>query len=143
MNKYVGVSVIEETKVCTVCHRELPLSKFYSRGAGLRRSDCVECHSSYVAKRYSERREIVKRGKEAIGCQKCGDKRHYVLDFHHTDPSVKDDTVARMVSNKNKMGNIKEEMNKCVVLCANCHREFHHLNGETGISLQEYLESPL
>ena len=32
------------------------------------------------------------------------------------------------------------EINKCIPLCANCHREFHYLNRETGITLEEYLQ---
>ena len=74
------------------------------------------------------------------GCLKCGDRREYVLDFHHIDPSKKEGTIARWTSNKNKQEDIKSEINKCVVLCSNCHREFHYLSEKEHITLSEYLQ---
>jgi hypothetical protein len=50
-----------------------------------------------------------------------------VLDYHHIDPSVKEDSVARMISNNYRLDTVMEEITKCVVLCSNCHREFHYL----------------
>lgn len=49
-----------ETKVCTKCHRELPLDSFYLRGRnGGRRSECKECHSAYVKAKYQEKKNAV------------------------------------------------------------------------------------
>ena len=56
--------------------------------------------------KYSERKEVVSDIKATQGCAKCGDKRSYVLDFHHKDPSVKDSTISRMTSNNKNMNNI-------------------------------------
>lgn len=128
-----------ETKICTQCKRELPLTQYYSRGNGKLRSECKECHSKYVKRKYQERKGAIGDVKASIGCAKCGDVRSYVLDFHHKDPSIKDANIARMTSNKNRLEDIQKEIDKCVVLCSNCHREFHHLEFTQGLTIDEYL----
>ena len=45
------------------------------------------------------------------------------LDFHHLDGSQKDCPVSSMQCRKKSK--VAEEINKCVVLCANCHRRLH------------------
>lgn len=57
-------------------------------------------------------------------CQKCGyDKCSNALDFHHLDPSQKDFNISgNMGKNFDK---IKLELDKCILVCANCHREIH------------------
>lgn len=128
-----------ETKICSRCKRELPLTQFYSRGNGKLRSECKECHKEYVKSKYQERKGAIGEVKASIGCAKCGDTRSYVLDFHHKDPSIKDANIARMTSNKNRLEDIQKEIDKCVVLCSNCHREFHHLEFTQGLTIDEYL----
>lgn len=60
-------------------------------------------------------------------CEKCGyDKCIAALDFHHINPEEKDFSI----SNSNIYKNIealKQEVDKCILLCANCHREIHYL----------------
>ena len=46
------------------------------------------------------------------------------LDFHHEDPTTKEGNVHRFVSN-GQFAKVYEEIKKCIVLCANCHR-IHH-----------------
>lgn len=60
-------------------------------------------------------------------CEKCPyDKNIASLEFHHLDPNEKDDALdMRHLSNRT-MKWILEEFEKCIVLCANCHREEHH-----------------
>ena len=57
-------------------------------------------------------------------CEKCGyDKYIGALDFHHLDPKEKDFSIS------NKLGcswnKIKKELDKCILVCSNCHREIH------------------
>lgn len=127
------------TKKCSKCERILPLTEYYSRGGGKYRSECKECHKSYVKGKYVERKEIVNDIKSIQGCKKCGETRSYVLDFHHRDPSVKDSTIARLTSDRNNMEDIQKEIDKCIVLCANCHREFHYLENKEHITIEQYL----
>lgn len=56
------------------------------------------------------------------GCVVCGYNRcEKALEFHHKDPSKKE----RIVSVFRSVESMKAEAAKCVVLCANCHRELH------------------
>lgn len=55
-------------------------------------------------------------------CQKCGyDRCPEALDFHHLDPREKDFTISSRLG----WEAVVEELKKCVLLCANCHREAH------------------
>lgn len=58
-------------------------------------------------------------------CQICKyDRCIWALDFHHIDSSKKDFTIS---SNCNKSWErIKIEIDKCILLCSNCHREVHN-----------------
>lgn len=74
------------------------------------------------------------------GCQKCGyNKCIEALDFHHRNPDEKEYDIAQMIRNHRTQEAIVQEMQKCVILCANCHREFHFLERNKGISIDEYL----
>jgi hypothetical protein len=63
--------------------------------------------------------------KKTLKCVKCGFTHHAALDFHHEDPSTKEGNVNRFVSNA-QYKRVYEEIKKCIVLCANCHRIHHY-----------------
>jgi hypothetical protein len=57
------------------------------------------------------------------GCSRCGyDEAHQALDFHHTNPDNKIDAVATLIQDCKSDEIIEAEVEKCEVLCANCHR---------------------
>ncbi len=60
-------------------------------------------------------------------CCRCGEYKFYILDFHHLDPEEKDKTISRTVSCGYGRKRIREEVDKCIVLCRNCHGELHYL----------------
>ncbi len=62
---------------------------------------------------------------ESGGCIKCGEKHPAALDFHHRDPSKKEITINGMLEGKYGPAKIDIEMQKCDVLCSNCHRKLH------------------
>lgn len=129
-----------DTKVCTKCGKELPLTQFYSRGNGKYRSECKDCHKAYVNKQYEIKKITLQNYKSSFGCQKCGENRGYCLDFHHLDPTVKEESISRLTSNRSNLDTIMNETEKCIVLCANCHREFHFLEHNQGLTIEQYLE---
>jgi hypothetical protein len=59
-------------------------------------------------------------------CSRCGyDANLAALTWHHSDPSTKAFTLdLRGLSNRS-MAEIRSELGKCVLLCANCHAEVH------------------
>ena len=58
-------------------------------------------------------------------CQICGyDRCIEALEFHHLDPSQKDFGISQKGYTRS-WDKIKEEVEKCILLCANCHREAH------------------
>ena len=61
--------------------------------------------------------------KSQLKCSICGEDRIWCLDFHHTNPSEKEGSVSHMIQAPNKL---KSELEKCIVLCANCHRDVHY-----------------
>ena len=56
------------------------------------------------------------------GCKICGEKEICTLDYHHL--SDKEENVAKLLRG-GSLKKVKEEIEKCVVLCANCHRKLH------------------
>ncbi len=60
-------------------------------------------------------------------CEKCGyDKCLAAFDFHHLDPNEKDYEPSRLFGQNHSWETIKSELDKCALLCANCHRETHN-----------------
>lgn len=60
-------------------------------------------------------------------CVICGYSKCYeALEFHHIDPTKKDIKVSSFRANPVSWTNICNELQKCVLLCANCHREVHY-----------------
>jgi len=58
-------------------------------------------------------------------CSKCNyNKSPYALDFHHTR-GKKEANISFLIKDGAKQKALKE-IEKCILLCANCHREVHH-----------------
>ena len=133
-----------ETKICTKCGQTLPIDQFNWRdkSKGTRRSECKFCHCGYMRDRYRQKKTEIQDLKIGIKCAKCGyDRCGAALEFHHINPEEKDDTVARMLSNNYSLDNVKKEIEKCIVLCANCHQEFHFLNNnDKDFTLDKFLQ---
>ena len=60
-----------------------------------------------------------------LKCTKCGFAHPAALDFHHEDPSEKEYNINRLISN-GQFKKAEAELEKCIVLCANCHRIHHY-----------------
>lgn len=133
-------------KECSSCHAMKPLSDFYQRKVGTRAGEhynhCKLCLRIRGRKYYNDNRarqselsnlrriEYRKTRKEFViklkdkPCVDCGKKYpHYVMDFDHRSGESKLDSVSHLV-NQNFLTyeQILKEVDKCDLVCANCHR---------------------
>ncbi len=128
-------------KQCTACKEEKPLSEFYVNRSG---NQGVFAKCKVCTYKYSREWKVKNRDKNNAHSRKmkakrkqyyvdlmggkCADcKQSYplcVFDFHHTDPDKKDVSIATSLNNSLRY--IEKEIDKCVLLCANCHRIRHH-----------------
>jgi hypothetical protein len=59
-------------------------------------------------------------------CGICGyDKCIEALEFHHLDPSAKDFGIGSVRGSPKSWEKTVPELRKCVMLCSNCHKEYH------------------
>ena len=133
-------------KVCSNCHRAKELSDFYLRHKGNRAgeyySHCKVCqrirgkayyhnnHGVQLGRAVERNRKNRKSQRDFVNslknqpCVDCGKKYPpYVMDFDHRDKNLKRGNIGSLVSqayfNKKKL---LEEISKCDLVCANCHR---------------------
>ncbi len=88
-------------------------------------------------KKHSEKRSKVVNEWKSKGCAKCGDTRPYVIDAHHIDPTQKQFSIGTSIRG---IKPTQQELEKCIPLCSNCHREFHYMEQQNNITLEEYLK---
>lgn len=73
-------------------------------------------------------------------CVRCGYDQHIAaLEFHHPDPSIKELTVGKLLNTQ--WERIKEELDKCELLCSNCHRIEHTKYDDTSSLVMEAVRS--
>ena len=115
-------------KQCVLCGKEFS-SNNYSR------KYCYECSPIGFSsaerlrrtKRILKHQLVVYKGGK---CQNCGyDKCEGALQFHHRDPAQKEFSLSQINLNDTtfSMDKIYSEIDKCDLLCANCHAEQHYL----------------
>lgn len=137
-------------KTCATCQEEKDLKDFRrdrTRPDG-RQSYCKLCarkmHQSLYSRRYKH--AILKRDAErrkntiqklnefklCHPCITCGESDPVCLEFHHLSTKGKDFTIAH--AKQRSWSKVLAEIQKCVVLCSNCHKKVHagtiSLNGD-------------
>jgi hypothetical protein len=122
LKKY-DIDVSCKVAICKFCG-ETDLDKFHNKGGGRKSlSKCKSCHNKYTIERF--RQYKIKSVKYKGGkCCKCGYSGCVgSLHFHHLDPVKKDPDWKKMRTWK--FDRIKKELDKCELVCANCHGEIH------------------
>jgi RecJ-like exonuclease len=116
---------IHEEKLCKRCNTLKSSNEFYRRRNNEDLSPyCKPCSNAQSIER---QRTLKQKAIEYLGgkCVRCGyDKCPAALDFHHKDPSQKEFEISK-VRSTSWNDEIKIELDKCDLLCANCHREAH------------------
>jgi len=95
-----------------------------------RKAEWYQRNKQLTIQRSNDRRNQQKKWleeyKKTLKCEVCVEDRWYCLDFHHIDPAKKELGISRMASQGCSIKKILEEIKKCKVLCANCHRDLHY-----------------
>ena len=129
-----------ETKTCSKCKEEKSISEFSKKRNGLnpyckpcnreyQKNHYLENKDYYLTKRKIKENEYRKQAFEFIsehtknGCEECGEKDFRVLEFDHIDPSKKKFCISLAIHGKYSLPTVKREIEKCRVLCANCHKK--------------------
>lgn len=105
--------------MCKICKRE------YGKQHYLRNK---EVYIKRAKIRTTEMRTWYKNYKSNLVCEECGFDNPVALQFHHINPKDKEFTISSNIINRSR-DEILQEINKCKVLCANCHL-IHHSNKE-------------
>lgn len=78
----------------------------------------------------ARKRRWISQLKFSSGCYFCKENHPDALDFHHKDPDTKLFGLRTVVSHG--LAAVKKEIEKCVLLCANCHRKVHYREKRSG-----------
>lgn len=124
-------------KKCSKCG-ESDLAKFHNKSDN---SYCKACQSLYAKQHYesnkgiyvetrkrnkprqvASKRDMIYKLKENNPCIDCGKfYPYYVMQFDHLDNKQKE--ISNMISQNYAINSILNEVSKCELVCANCHRE--------------------
>lgn len=125
------------TKKCYGCDQSKPVELFSINSAkkdGLH-NKCKACHKIYRDKHYRQNKEkYIKKARDYTNivrlfiqeaksrpCKDCGKQYpYYVMDFDHLDSKQKSFSLAR--GSDFSISKIQSEIEKCEVVCSNCHR---------------------
>ena len=131
-----------ETKICSRCKLAKYVDQYNKKSSskdGLS-TYCKDCNKEKLKEHYNSNKDYyhnkskdyskklqnwLEDYKKDFKCLKCGEHRHWVLDFHHREPSQKENTVSTMLRTSSRQ-KILEEIEKCDILCSNCHRDLHY-----------------
>lgn len=134
-------------KVCTKCGTPKPLSEYFVKDQKTQRlhAQCKECYKEHRKTYYSQHyakyseayRERAKIRRNKIRnqlhtailkylslhpCAVCGEDDPRVLEFDHIDPTLKSFCISHGIRYGVPIAKIQSEIEKCQVLCANCHK---------------------
>lgn len=112
------------SRICPSCKQDLPLEAYYYHR--LEHWPSFYCKTCTNRQTMDRQLRLKQQACEYKGgrCQRCGyDRCLGALEFHRLDPAAKDFHLAKAkLTNFEK---VRSELDKCVLLCANCHREEH------------------
>lgn len=129
-------------KYCACCKLELDDSQFNWKVKNIKRASyCRVCSRKYVKEHYQKNKkyyvdkakkrniEFKKKEIEFLGkylqshhCIDCGENDILVLEFDHKNRADKTEDISIMLRRRLAFKTLVEEIAKCEVRCANCHR---------------------
>lgn len=126
----LSITICEEYnyKRCSQCKELKQKKEFYKKhkNKSTLSSICKDCSNQNTVKKMitTKLRMMEYKGNQCARCKLTVEESHYsVFDFHHNDPKEKDKSLVQMRSYS--WEKITTELDKCSLLCANCHRLTH------------------
>ena len=116
--KRFGYNVRSRTEASVLENHQRPQGKG-SRG-GSTAASVYKCRRKKIA--------MIRDYRAAHGCSDCGENHPACLDLHHLDPSTKDPRLGKIKGRRwdaLSFADIETELQKCIVLCSNCHKKRH------------------
>lgn len=126
--------------MCSKCQLSKEEIEYHKKANGKLYSQCKSCHAEYRKSHYHNNKQYyidkAVKWKEAyqewfyeikskLKCELCGEDHLACLDFHHDDPNNKEMGVSYLLQRCASKEKILNEIEKCKVACANCHRKLH------------------
>jgi predicted transcriptional regulator len=129
--QYATINRKSDYKKCPKCGYLKSKNSFYKRRCKERRGEpsgyCKKCSNRYHTDRVKRVKEkmVMYKGGSCMRCNlKLNDYNYVVFEFHHRTPKDKPENFNKIKYMKWSV--IKKEIDKCDLLCANCHRIVHH-----------------
>jgi hypothetical protein len=137
---------------CSICKKTKPVKLFtwqMSAGRMWPKNRCKKCVSGTPYNRmkgreyYKARRLKMLEYLSSHPCVDCGEKDPIILEFDHRDPKTKIMAVGTMFALNRPWNKIMQEVDKCDVRCANCHKRKTALTrGYFSVSFLKSTSSP-
>lgn len=150
-----GSTPAKSTKICSKCGKRKTVTRFSFKIRGKRQASCKSCQAVYAKKHYALNKKSYKtaakrshvaireRNRRWIHAQKVGRacmdcEREYpaiCMDFDHRAGTDKVATVSQLVLSFAPLATMKKEIEKCDLICSNCHRvrTFKRLHRKRGL----------
>lgn len=111
---------------CIICGKDLEYGNHREKFCS---EECWKKHRrEYKNNKKKDKQKMLEDYKTSIGCKVCGYKKcPDSLSFHHLygkDFRIRQDDLYSYLINKNKR--VKKELDKCILVCKNCHAEIHY-----------------
>lgn len=117
-------------KTCKSCLKAFPDEAFpvckIVAGKVYRNRKCQKCRREVVNRRRGGLRAWLDGYKKGLVCGRCGFDDYRALEFHHHARGGKEFNVADMIRSGLSVESIRREIEKCSVLCSNCHQIEHY-----------------
>ena len=132
---------VMDRKKCCICNKYLTSDNQYVNNK--KWYICKKCANDYFRRRAAKSRVKLRDALKSLkvnGCAICGyNDCDEALDFHHVTPwNKKFQVCATNMCRKNE--DIIEEVNKCILLCKNCHTKLHATTRKNPLERQGYIQ---
>ena len=121
------VITLEKQRVCEICGSQFEIMdkgwtrKYCYNCAPHKDDNCSHAQAVTIKRRAIKNMLIAYKGGK---CERCGyNKTSRALEFHYLNPEEKDFEISKVLTRN--IQSLKDEVDKCILLCSNCHAEIH------------------